>query len=352
MILDFLGKHPRASAPSAWEEKKLTRRVRVLTLFVLCCKAALKRKIKFSEAGCTTGLHALAGAYRVLRSDDFYIPCSLDGIEQDCLTIGIALALRGTAYGNLLLSECLDRLKRLRINRAFRPEGVWLGNTYATHCSVLATLTGLFAGSFPSADAALIEAFHCRRKEDDGVRGGHAQEQRPAPRHRRKQGEVLRRAPLRRAQDDRACGRQADAGGKAAAPADRITDTYVFRENHYFISHSAQKVDPDSFAGGPACGRALDRTRGPRRRHAGLRLWRIRPAHPHRTGREGGRREAGKSEPDEFDPALRNGYRIDGEGNVPPDGDGAKSARMVKSWRGPGWAAAKSFESNYGRASV
>jgi hypothetical protein len=61
---------------------------------------------------------------------------------------------------------------------------------------------------------------------------------------------------------------------------------------------------------------------------------------------------AGADEPAEFNPALRNGYRVDGEGNVPAEGEAGKSAHMVKSWRGPGWAAAKSFESNYDGASV
>ncbi len=37
---------------------------------------------------------------------------------------------------------------------------------------------------------------------------------------------------------------------------------------------------------------------------------------------------------------------------MPPEGEAGKSALMVKSWRGPGWAAAKSLESNYDGASV
>ncbi len=145
IILDFLEKHPRSSAPAVWDEKTLTKRVRVLALFILCCKSALKRKMKFNETACATVFGALLDHIEVLRADDFYKPCSVDGIEQDSLTIGIALALRGTEYGNLLLRDSLERLKRLQLDPGLSAEGVWLGDSYGTHCAVLDELTGLFA---------------------------------------------------------------------------------------------------------------------------------------------------------------------------------------------------------------
>jgi hypothetical protein len=47
---------------------------------------------------------------------------------------------------------------------------------------------------------------------------------------------------------------------------------------------------------------------------------------------------------DSFDPALRNGYHINGSG-FPADLEiKPNAAQLVKSWRGPGWAAARSID--------
>jgi hypothetical protein len=57
--------------------------------------------------------------------------------------------------------------------------------------------------------------------------------------------------------------------------------------------------------------------------------------------------------PTSFDPALRNGYRVvtgSGAGMAGPSGAG--SASIVKSWRGPGWAAAKGIDSSEGLAGI
>ncbi len=347
IILDFVEKHPRSSAPALWDEKTLAKRVRVLALFILCCKSALKRKIKFNETACATILGALLDHIEVLRADDFYKPCSLEGIEQDSLTIGIALALRGSEYGNLLLRDGLERLKRLQIDPGLSAEGVWLSDSYGTHCEALAILTGLF-GDFPPADAALIEPFTAAAKRMTAFAEAMLKSngQPPAIDESKEKSYADRLSGARKT--------IARAGGKSTRPGKpqlrtRITDTYVFREAQYFISHSSQTVSLDSslvvlHAAPPSLARedpggvTLVFAYG----ESNL-LIRTEPSED---------AAAGADEPAEFNPALRNGYRIDGEGNVPPEGEAGKSALMVKSWRGPGWAAAKSFESNYDGASV
>ena len=347
IILDFLEKHPRSSAPAVWDDRTLTKRVRVLALFILCCKSALKRKMKFNETACATVFGALLDHCEVLRADDFYKPCSVDGIEQDCTTIGIALALRGTEYGNLLLSDSLQRLKRLQIDPGLSAEGVWLGDSYGTHCAALAMLTGLFA-DFPPADAALIEPFTGAAKRMTAFAEAMLKSngQPPAIDESKEKSYAERLSGVRKT-IARAGGKQTPTGKPQLRT--RITDTYVFREAQYFISHSSQKVSPDSslvvlHAAAPSMARedpggvTLVFAYG----ESNL-LIRTEPAEDAAAAAD---EQAG------FDPALRNGYRIDGEGNLPPEGEAGKSAAMVKSWRGPGWAAAKSFESNYDGASV
>ena len=347
IILDFIEKHPRSSAPSVWDEKTVTRRAPVLALFILCCKAALKRKIKFSEAACTAVLRSLFDHIEALRADDFYMPCSVDGIEQDSLTIGIALALRGTEYGSLALSESLTRLKRLQIDPGLSAEGVWLGDSYGTHCAVLAELTGLFS-DIPPADAALIEPLAAAAKRMTAFAEAMLKSNgQPPAIDESKEKSYAERLSGARKTIARAGGKQAPTG--KAPLRTRITDTYVFREAQYFISHSSQKVSPESslvvlHAAAPSLARE----------HPGgvTLVFAYGESNLLIRTEPGEDAPASADEPAEFNPALRNGYRIDGEGNVPAEGEAGKSAHMVKSWRGPGWAAAKSFESNYDGASV
>jgi hypothetical protein len=53
-----------------------------------------------------------------------------------------------------------------------------------------------------------------------------------------------------------------------------------------------------------------------------------------------------------YDPALRNGYHVNGTGFVLESGIKQDAARLVKSWRGPDWAAAKSIDEINPAASI
>jgi hypothetical protein len=345
ILVDFIAKHPRSSAPKLWEEELVLRRAPVLALFVLCCRVAYRRKLKFNESAFTTVFNALLDHAEILRADDFYVPCSVDGLKQDSLTIGIALSLRGTAYGSLLVSDTLERLKRLQIDPGLSAEGVWMGDSYGTHNNALGEITGLFA-DFPPNETTPLEPLTAAAKKmtlfSEAMLKSNGQ---PPAFDGSKEKSYGNKISGMRKSIARAGGKQVSAGKTTLKT--RITDTYVFREAQYFISHSQQKVVPESslvvlHAAAPS---VVHEDPG------GVKLvfaynetnLLVRAEPPEAQGEE---------EPDETDPGLRNFYRVAGRGNLVPESGSDKTARMVKSWRGPGWAAAKAFEDNYDGASI
>jgi hypothetical protein len=307
---------------------------------------AYRRKLKFNERAFTQVYDCLLEHAEILRSDDFYIPASTDGIEQDRLLIGIGLSLRGTPYGNQLMSDGLERLKRLQIDTGLSAEGVWMGDSYGKHNMALTEITALF-GDFPPTESALLEPFAAATKKmtlfSEAMLKSNGQ---PPAFDGTKEKVYSNKISGMRKSIARATGKTVSSGKSALTS--RITDTYVFREAQYFISHSQQKVVPESslvvlHAAPPSIANEDP---------GGVKLvfaynesnLLIRAEPPEEEGKD--------EKPDETDPALRNFYRIDGKGNLAPESGSPKAARMVKSWRGPGWAAAKAFENNYGSASV
>jgi len=345
IVVDFIARHPRSTAPKLWEEELVLRRAPVLAMFVLCCRVAYRRKLKFNESAFTLVYNALLDHAEMLRADDFYVPCSVDGLKQDSLTIGIALSLRGTAYGNLLLSDTLERLKRLQLGPGLSAEGVWMGDSYGTHNSALAEITGLF-GDFPPSETALLEPLAAAAKKmtlfSEAMLKSNGQ---PPAFDGSKEKAYGNKISGMRKSIARAGGKQVSAGKTTLKT--RITDTYVFREAQYFISHSQQKVVPESslvvlHAAAPSV--VHEDPGGVKLVFAYNETNLLIRAEPPQA--------QGEDEPDETDPGLRNFYRIAGRGNLVPESGSNKTAQMVKSWRGPGWAAAKAFENNYDGACV
>jgi hypothetical protein len=346
ILVDFIAKHPRATAPKLWDEDILLRRAPVLAMYVLCSRVAYRRKLKFNERAFTQVYDSLLEHAEILRGDDFYVPCSTDGIEQDRLLIGIALSLRGTPYGNQLMTDGLERLKRLQVDPGLSAEGVWMGDSYGKHNLALTEITALF-GDFPPAESALLEPFAAATKKmtlfSEAMLKSNGQ---PPAFDGTKEKVYSNKISGMRKSIARATGKTVSSGKSALTS--RVTDTYVFREAQYFISHSQQKVVPESslvvlHAAPPSI--ANEDPGGVKLVFAYNESNLLIRAEP--------LEEEGEDEkPDETDPALRNFYRIDGKGNLAPESGSPKAARMVKSWRGPGWAAAKAFENNYESASV
>jgi hypothetical protein len=337
-MLDFAAHYPADAASDAWREKAVSRRVRVLMLYVLCCRMALKRHIRFDADAFTRIFRNLLDLIELLRADDFYKPASIEGFEQDCLLVGLGLALRGTAYGNRLLEESLERLRTLQLDLGFTADGVWRVGSFSDHCGLLSTFRTLM-GDFGKLDAALIEPFAAAAKKmtvfAEAVLKSNGQ---PPLFDNGKQKSFASQLSGTRRALAQASGKSIDKSKLASMP--RIADTYVFRDAQYFISHSTQKVldesslvllhaDSPNFIEGDPGGVTLAFAYG----EADL----LRRA-------EAPELEKKKDKSPLFDPALRNGYHVDGAGF---DGESRivpNAARIVKSWRGPGWAAARSID--------
>jgi colicin import membrane protein len=347
IILDFAEKHP-LSISVAWEEKAITHRTRVFALFVMCCKMAAKRKVKFDEAVCTKVYCLLLELIEVLRSDDFYVPCSFDGMQQDCLLAGLALVLRKSDYADRLLSDTLKRIKTLQLEPGLTAEGVWRTGSFSDHCTLLSQIKTLLS-DFGSDDAALVEPFAVPAKRMTMFAEAVVKSNGNAPSFddSRQKSYAKKLSSTRRALAGAGFSKNAPARSKTAI-APRMMETYVFREAQYFISHSMLKVspesslvllhaDPASFARPDPGGVTLVFARGETDF-----LIRVEPP------------ESEEKDDDavSFDPALRNGYHVNGLGFVADEAIKPNAARLVKSWRGPGWAAAKSVDEINPAASV
>lgn len=349
IILDFSKQVPPEPGSLAWREDAVSGRIRVLVLYVLCCRLAAKRRIKFDETDCGAVFRSLVDHVEFLRSGLPYQPASTEGVERDCLLAGVGLALQQTSYGNVLLRASLERLKRLQLDVGLSGDGVWLNAPFAAHCAVLSSLTTLL-GDLAAAKSDLMDplAEAARRMTlfmDALLKSNGEALPIDATRSRsfasmlagaRRLLAVLGARPVK---------------GKPARgmAANRITETYVFRDAQYFVSHSTPKVtsessqvafhaDPGSPVRSNPGGLKLAFAHGP----TDLLLGAVPP-----------RKELSGGKPATFDPALRNGYRVaSGGANDGNSGGPGRRASLVKSWRGPGWAAAKGNEAGHGSASI
>jgi hypothetical protein len=343
VIVDAVEHHSREIAPKAWTADAVVGRSRVLALYILCCRMALNRRVKFDEAALPAIHRALLDICEALRVEDYYRPVSPEGVEQDCLLAGLGLTLQGTEYGNRLISDALGRLVQYQLAPGLSADGVWNGGSPSEHCSVLATLKTLLA-DFAQSDAAPIEPVASAAKrmtlfaEAMLKSNGHP----AAVDGGRQRSYVQHLSGARRA--------LADIEGKESrSPKDqpRITETYVFRDAQYFVSHSQRKVSRDSSL-------AILRAEPARWPGANRRGLMVAFAHGERDllvrGTPGP--EGRKNKSAHFDPALRNFYRVGGKAPQGPDGEEGSTARISKSWRGDGWAAAKGVEVLAGGATI
>ena len=338
LMMDFAMRYPAGTASDAWQEKAVSRRVRVLTLYILSCRMALKRHIRFDTGAFAGIFRNLLDLIEVLRADDFYKPASIDGFDQDCLLAGLGLALRGTTYGNRLLDESLERLRTLQLEIGFTGDGVWRVGSFSDHCSLLSTFKTLM-GDFGKADAALMAPFAAAAKKmtvfAEALLKSNGQ---PPSFDDSKQKSFASKLSGTRRALAQADGKKIAKSKLASMP--RMADTYVFRDAQYFVSHSTQKVSDESSLVLLHADSAnlMDDDPG------GVTLaFAYGEADLLRRG-EAPELEKRKDKRPLFDPALRNGYHVNGVGF---DCDGKlvpNAARIVKSWRGPGWAAAKSID--------
>jgi colicin import membrane protein len=350
IIVDFARKHPLEAMSDAWDGKTVTRRAPVLAAFALCCRAAVRRKIKFDEKAATQVLLSLFDAIELLRADDFYEPGSLRGVRQDCLLVGLGLALRKTAYGERVIADALARLKKLQLDVGLTSEGVWREGGFGAHCQVLSEISTVLADMGQSgaetvavvaAEAKKMTVFVEALVKNNGY---------PLPidiTKPRSYAETLSGA--RRALAGVGMASAKAASGDKSALKPRMMETYVFRDAQYFVSVSSQRVSVEGSQVVLHADRAAPMNDDP----GGLSLafafgprdLVVRRLPTEKLKSKGSRGTL-------YDPAMRNGYRIDGEGYVEADALGARGARIVRSWRGPGWAAARCTDDLYAKGTL
>jgi len=340
IIRDFSEKMTPQASSAAWQEFPVSTRIRALTLYILCCKLAVKRRIKFDDAICGAVFRSLVDHIEFLRSGLTYPLVSVVGVERDCFLVGVGLALQQTAYGKLLLRESLDRLRRRQLDAGLSADGVWRNAPFATHCAVLSALTALLGDMAATGDDALEPLGEAAKRMTLFVDAMLKSNGQPLPidgSRGKPQSSTL--AGARRVLA--LIGARPSKGKPAKGMAtNRITETYVFRDAQYFVSHSTPKVTPESSqvafhaeasAKGNTGGLLLAFTHGPSNLLLGLVSRR--------------KELAGLSNPGSWDPALRNGYHAAASAVQKDRGLQSPEARIVKSWRGTNWAAAKGIES-------
>ena len=136
IIADFAEQCRPSKTPSAWTRPALVQRAKVLLLFLLACRAAARRRIRFDAALCTPAFLGLVDAIEFLRRDSGAAIGQEEGISQIGFLVGIALPLRRMTYGRILLEECFNHLATFHLAAGLSEDGVWRG-TFEEHCGTL-----------------------------------------------------------------------------------------------------------------------------------------------------------------------------------------------------------------------
>jgi hypothetical protein len=143
VILDALENSEKMPA-AAWETAYVQRRARACELFLLCCRTALSKRLKFDEAVCVPVFRGLIELLERLRAATFIDIGSGKAVADAAMLIALSLPLRKTKFGALLLEETLEALRAYQLEAGMSRDGIWYDG-FAQQCSVLAVLRLLAA---------------------------------------------------------------------------------------------------------------------------------------------------------------------------------------------------------------
>jgi Heparinase II/III-like protein len=169
VILDCIEKSAALPLPAS-RAKSLKRAARAFELFLLCCRMAAFRRIKFDEAASGPVFAALVGILERIRPAALFRLGSGDAVGEAVTLAGLALPLRKIPFGEILLNDVLESLRLYQLELGISPDGVWQEG-FVKHVSVLTGLTTLmddlrkaeipsrpFAGAMTSL-ANFVDAF-------------------------------------------------------------------------------------------------------------------------------------------------------------------------------------------------
>lgn len=323
----------------AWRLPAMQARARSFELFLLCCRAAGLRRIKFDEAACGPLFRGLLDVLERLRPAGKAGLGSSIAFRQEAFLAAMALPLRKTPYGAFLLEEALGSLCAYQLELGISDDGVWREG-FAQHSSVLAAL-GTLADDLRAADVSPRPVAHAMVQlakfadaflREDGSCPSIAE---LAP----KRYQSARRAA------ERILQKSTPQRVKKNAEAPQLRDAVLFRNAGFFISRSPNIE-------GKASSHFVLHARPPS--EGGMSLALAVGATQLLVGGGTANRKAPKAvlRASRFDPAAHNSIRVNGQTYDNPGAATESSAWIDQAWEEKHWAAAKVVNKIFDGASV
>ena len=327
IIRDFVGSCTRSAVPKAWQQLSLALRARALTMFLLCCRSAAKRRIRFDGELCRIAFCGLLDSLEVLRDEGQSRLGSVDGIRQLSFLVGLALPLRRINYGKMLLHECFARLNREHLAVGVSENGVWQNGTFEDHCAVVRLMVPMLSATRPFKIPTAVPVLAVAGKMANFMEAMLRCDGLPPP--------IDHIPPVSRTKLLRVL--RAASPSRASQSSD-ISSTHFFPREGYFISHSKETPNANSSQV------VLHTYEGSARRK---RLGRMSLGFSiGATDLIVGGGAVCRKSPKELLDASRgdlgtgNEYRVDGKSYTVVESNAPRALTMEKSWQGQGWAAA------------
>lgn len=142
-VLDASSGDGPSTTPAARNKVAAMRRAKVQLLFLLCCRIAAKRRIRFDVQLCKSVFLALLQTLEYLRSPGLVPVATEEGLDHLSFLISLALPLRRVSYGKNLLHQTMDAIVRHQLHPGLGEDGVWMQGSFEQHCAVLRTVMEL-----------------------------------------------------------------------------------------------------------------------------------------------------------------------------------------------------------------
>lgn len=310
----------------AWQIAPTFGRARAMALYLLCCRLAAQRRIRFDERSCGPVFHRYVDALEQLRWTGFGEIGTAQAVGYATNLAGLALPIRQTAFGANLLQDMLDCLA-VQLACGLLPDGVWRED-HAEHMSVFEQVRTLSAdlrsaGVSPGPLAeplARMAAFVCAVLQEDGSLpslGGKEPDKQRAAR-------AAAQALIQKGQSRK--GIEASGGGKSRHAS-------LFPQSGFFVSVSPETKDRPSSrlivhaappeAGGPSLSFSVGASR--------LLI----------GGGAASRKASAEIRRANLDPGSHNAIRVDGQPHSQFESAESGGVRIESAWDETTWSAVR-----------